>query len=200
MAINLGGWSWAANLALDWGAPALAAAFGIPGPVSSYAIGALKRALGLAPNATEEQVKAAVDADPETARVAFDQAQSEVTAKYAYLTRLAEIAGANATETQKTVRAELGKVSWWHWRHLSGYILPAFGLEFLTLAPLVVMGKITAADAVAITGALMPVAAIYAALQGVIINDNSSNKIAAMTGKEPTGVVGSVVAAVKTKR
>jgi hypothetical protein len=200
MAINLGGWSWAANLALDWGAPALAAAFGIPGPVSSYAIGALKRALGLAPNATEEQVKSAVDADPETARVAFDQAQSEVTAKYAYLTRLAEIAGANAADVNKTMQKELGKVSWWHWRHLSGYIMPAFGLEFLTLAPLVVMGKITAADMVAIIGALTPVAAIYAALQGVILNDTSALKTTAVTGKATPGIVSTALTAIKGKR
>jgi len=200
MPVDLGKWSWAANMALDWGAPALATAFGIPGPVSSFAIGALKRALGLAPNATEADVKAAAEADPVAAKAAFEEAQSEVTAKYAYLTKLAEIRGANAADVNATMRAELGQVKWWHWRHLSGYIMPAFGLEFLALAPLVVLGKISATDMVAIIGALTPVAAIYAALQGVILNDTSALKTTAVTGKATPGIISTAITAVKAKR
>ena len=77
--------------------------------------------------------------------------------------------------------------------------MPAMGVEFLALMPLVIMGRITATEMVAIVGALMPVAGIYALLQGVIATDTSALKMAALTGEPQQTLVGRAINAVRPK-
>jgi hypothetical protein len=145
MAIDLGKWSWLASTAVDFGLPILGTALGVPGPVSAFAISAIKKALGLAPSATPEDVNTAVAADPDTARAALEAAQTDVQAKYAYLTRLAEVKGdvdkANISEVNKTIRAESGKVEWWHWRHMLGYLVLLYGVEQVAAIAYTMFGK-----------------------------------------------------------
>jgi hypothetical protein len=199
MKIDLGGWSWAAEMAIDWGLPALATAFGVPGPVSAFAINQLKKVLGLKPNATEADVRGAIEGmDPETARTMLEGVQSEVTARYAWLTRVAEIQGQVAGEINKTMRAEVGKVSWWHWRHLLGYVLVLLGLEICLLIPLVVIGRITAADMAAIIAAMSPVTGTFALLLGAVAIDTTNRYNTAMTGER--GSVASTIKAVTGRK
>lgn len=193
MGINLGGWSWAAEMALDWGLPALATAFGVPGPVSAFAISKLKQVLGLKPSATDADVRSTIDGmDPETARAALDSVQTEVTARYAWLTTVAEVQGRVAGEVNKTIRAEAGKVSWWHWRHLLGYVVVLLGFEICMLIPLVVIGRITAADMAAIIAAMSPLTGTFALLLGAVAIDTTNRYNTAVTGER-----GSVVNAIK---
>jgi hypothetical protein len=191
-------------MAIDFGAPALATAFGIPGPVSSFAIQKLKQALGLAADATPAETQAAAQADPETAKAAFQAAQTDVTAKYAYLTALAQtqadIAKANISAVNETIRTEAAQgVSWWHWRHLIGYVLVMLGAEVIALLPLVAFGKIEASVMAAIIGSLTPITTVFAGLNGYIAQDTSAVKVAAITGQPVPGILSSVVKAVTPK-
>lgn len=201
MKIDLGGWSWAAEMALDWGLPALATAFGVPGPVSAFAISKLKQVLGLKPSATDDDVRRTVEGmDPETARAALDSVQSEVVAKYDYLKTAVEVAGRvqerNITAVNKTMRAELGVVPWWHWRHLLGYVPVVMGTELCALMPLVVFGFIQVADMVAIISAVTPFMVVIAGLLGYVAADTTAWKQTVATGEAPPSLAGAIVKAV----
>jgi hypothetical protein len=199
MKVDLGGWSWAAEMAIDWGLPALATAFGVPGPVLAFAISKLKQVVGLKPSASEADVRGAIEGmDPGTARTMLEGVQSEVTARYAWLTTVAEVQGRVAGEINKTMRAEVGKVSWWLWRHLLGYVLVLLGLEICLLIPLVVIGKITAADMAAIIAAMSPVTATFAMLLGAVAIDTTNRYNTAMTGER--GAVANAVKAILPAR
>ena len=166
---------------------AIAGAFGVP--ATPEAVG---KAIAQDPKAAErlEQLeKEHANALIAQAQIAVERAKQE-----------GETNRTNIEEVNQTLRAELGQVHWWHWRHLSGYVMPAFGLEILLLTPLVLMGKITAPDMVAIIGALMPVTAIYAALQGVILNDTSALKTTAITGQATPGIISTAINAVTGKK
>lgn len=205
MAIDLGKWSWLASTAVDMGLPILGTALGIPGPVSAFAISAIKKALGLSGSASAEDVNTAVAANPDTARAALEAAQTDVQAQYAYLTRLAEVKGevdkANVGEINKTIRSEIGKVSWWHWRHLLGYLVLLYGLEQVALIAYAGFGKGLPADQLAaifnstavLTGGLL-------ALLGYVASDNTARTQTAITGKAPDGIVASTIKAVTGKK
>lgn len=205
MAIDLGKWSWLANTALDFGLPILGTALGIPGPVSSFAVSAIKKALGLPSSATAEDVNTAVAADPDTARAALEAAQSDVQAKYAYLTRLAEVKGevdkTNVSEINKTIRAETGKVPWWHWRHLLGYLVLLYGVEQVAAIAYTMFGKGVPPDQLA---TLFNSTAIFTAglfaLLGYVASDTTAMKQTAITGQAPDGIVASTIKAVTGRK
>ncbi|WP_024337974.1 hypothetical protein [Bradyrhizobium japonicum] len=205
MAIDLGKWSWLANTAIDFGLPILGTALGVPGPVSSFAVSAIKKALGLPSSATPEEVNTAVVADPDTARAALEAAQSDVQAKYAYLTRLAEVKGdvdkANISEINKTIRAETGKVPWWHWRHLLGYLVLLYGIEQVAAIAYTMFGKGVPPDQLA---TLFNSTAIFTAglfaLLGYVASDTTAMKQTAITGQAPEGVVASTIKAVTGRK
>lgn len=187
-------WKNIAGTVAELGLPMLGTALGIPGPVSAFAVKLVKKALGLPADASEDDINSTIAGmDPDVARSALEGAQSEVVAKYEYLKTLAEVQGRVAergiSEVNKTMRAELGKVSWWHWRHLLGYVPFIIGVEIASLLPLVVLGKITAADMGAIITAVTPFMAIICGLLGYVAQDTSSQKIAAVTGEMREGVI-----------
>lgn len=187
------------------GLPILGTALGIPGPVSAFAISAIKKALGLPGNATAEQVNTAVAADPDTARAALEAAQTDVQAQYAYLTRLAEVKGevdkANIAEVNKTMRAEVGKVSWWHWRHLLGYLVLLYGIEQVAAIAYTMFGKGVPPDQLA---TLFNSTAFFTVglfgLLGYVAADNTARQQTAITGKTPDGIVASTIKAVTGKK
>ena len=203
----LGKYEWVAGMALDFGVPALGMAFGIPGGVSSFAVGALKKALGMAQSATEDDVKEKVDSlDPDTAKAAFQNATDEVTAKYAYLTRLAEVRGevdkVNISEVNKTMRAENGKVPWWHWRHLIGYAV-TFHILFFPIAVfgVIVFGTLDKSNAALnFAGPLVGILGIAAGLLGFVARDNTNRQAANAGDIVPEGVIASTVRAVTGKK
>ncbi|WP_441229391.1 hypothetical protein AB7828_03405 [Tardiphaga sp. 215_C5_N2_1] len=201
MAIDLGKWSWIAGTAVDFGLPILGTALGIPGPVSAYAICAIKKALNLPGAATPEDVKTAIAADPDTAKAALEDAQTDVQARYAYLSKLAEEKGltdrANISEINKTIRAETGKVPWWHWWHLLGYLVLLYGVEQVAAIAYTMFGKGVPPDQLA---TLFNSTAIFTAglfaLLGYVASDNTARQQTAITGVAPEGVVASTIRAV----
>lgn len=206
MAIDLGQWKWAANLALDLGVPVLGAAFGIPGQVSEFAANALKRGLGLPVTASAEETKAAAQADPATAQAAFNAASSEVTAKYQWLTEVARVAGdvakTNVTEINATIRQESNSanIRWWHWRHLIGYVVLLYALEQIALIAYSAVGKgIPASQLAEIFNASALLTGGLLGLLGFVAYDNTSRVNTALTGTRPEGAIASVVKAVRGK-
>ncbi len=206
MAIDLGRYSWLAGIAVDWGLPALSTALGVPGPVSAYAISAIKRALGLAPSATPEDVNNAVAADPDVAKAQLATAESEVTAKYAYLTRLAEVQADVAKEqidqVNETIRSEQAATpdGWWdHWRTWMAYELT---IECPAWAALIVWcvinGKIN--ELVAASSVLTVWWGARFGVLGVHVWTGSNERQTAITGQPVKGVLGSVVSTVTAGR
>lgn len=206
MPINLGKWSGIAQTAIDFGFPALGMAFGIPGPVSTFAANMLKKALGLREEATPADVQATIEGmNPDTARAAFEGAQTEVTAKYQYLTRLAEVQAEtdqkNIVEVNETIRKEIGKgVSWWHWRHLLGYVPVALGVELVVLVPMMAFGILTASEVTALIGAITPPLTILSGLLGYVAQDTTKLKETAITGERSEGIVATTLKAVTGKK
>lgn len=194
-------WQELAGTAADLGLPILATAFGIPGPVATFAAKMVKKALGLPASASADDVQSTIEGmDPEVAKAALEGAQSDVAAEYAYLTRIVEIQGQNATEVNKTIRAEIGKVSWWHWRHLSGYVPFIIGVEVASLLPLMVMGKITPTDFAAIIGSVTPFLTVFAAMVGVVAVNNTTRAAIGVTGEVPETIASKVTKAILPKR
>jgi hypothetical protein len=205
MAIDLGKWSWLANTALDLGLPILGTALGVPGPVSSFAISAIKKALNLPASATPEDVNTAVAADPDTARAALEAAQSDVQAKYAYLTRLAEVKGevdkTNISEINQSIRAETAaKVPWWHWRHQLGYIVLLYALQQIFLVFWCAFGKMPADQLAMLFNATTVLTGGLLGLLGYIASDTTALKQTAITGQAPEGVVASTIKTVTGRK
>lgn len=208
MAIDLGRYAWIAKTAIDFGFPILGTALGVPGPVSEFAASSIKRALGLSAKASPEDVSNAIAADPEGAKAQLADAQSEVAAKYAYLTRLAEVQADVAKEqidqVNETIRAETAAQAatpdrWWgHWRTWMAYEL---AIECPFWAALIVwcivMGKIN--ELVAATSVLTVWWGARFGVLGVHVWTGSNERQTAITGQPVTGVLGSVAAAIKKK-
>lgn len=196
MPVNLGKWSWLAETAIDLGLPVLATAIGVPS-AAPFAINMIKKVLGLKPSATEEDVRNTLNGMPEdTARAMLEGAQSEVTAKYAYLTKLAQAQGeVNKTtieEVNKTIRMESAKVSWWHWRHLIGYLVLLYGLVLLSLMIKVGFFNPTGnqiKDVIELFNATTPFTLGLFALLGAVAFDTTKRSVAANEGEMPESII-----------
>jgi hypothetical protein len=207
MAGVLGNYEWLANMALDMGVPALGMAFGIPGPVSAFAVSALKKALGMKASASDEALQSKIETvDPDTVKAAFQSATDEVTAKYQYLTRLAEVqadvAKTQISEVNETIRAETaaqaGKPNgWWgQWRTWMAYELtiecPIWGA---LICWCIVTGKV-----VELTAATSLLTVWWGARFGVLgihLWSGSNERQAAITGAPVPGTIANAAAAVK---
>lgn len=155
--------------------------------------------------ATPEAVqKAIVNAPADVALAKVQAAEAEAVAKWP---ALAQIATANAQSDtlqaqtiNETMRAELAKgQSWWTWRNLYGYsvtlevaaLFPLFMISILFL-PEVFLRFMSASTW--LTGWYT----LRFGLLGFIHSGASNEKIAAVTGEQPS-VVKAVIAAVKKK-
>jgi hypothetical protein len=125
----------------------------------------------------------------------LQQAQVEITR----LTQRGETARAVADDVGQTQRAELGKVPWWHWRHLLGYVVGFEILVFPTAALVMIMvGSSEKTTAIInFSGTLVTILTIGAGLLGWVASDTSAQKIAAVTGEAPTGVTEAVLSPLK---
>lgn len=189
-------WKDLAGTLIKTGAPIIGTALGGPlgGTIGGIAGRVIADALGVDP--TPEAVNTAIQTDP--------LAASKLAGADAQWQALAEIAKANAADRtaqsqalNETIREEIPRVPWWHWRHLLGYVLVALGLEVVTLVPLIVMGKITATDLAAIITALTPITTVFAALNGYIAQDTNKLKATAITGEHPPSIADSIASTVK---
>lgn len=172
------------------------------GMIGELAGKAIASALGV--EETPEAVSAAVNStSTEDLQPRLAAAESEAAAKWAALAETAKADAADRTAQSsainETMRTEIPQISWYHWRHLIGYVLVLFGVEAAALLPLVVVSKITATDMANVLGALMPITSVFAGLLGYIAQDTTKLKTAAITGEHAPNIVTSIVKAVKKK-
>lgn len=176
------GGSIAGQLIGDWAGKAIASALGVP--------------------PTPEAVGSAINSMPASELQArLQSAESEAAAKWEAAARIAEAEAADRTAQaqaiNETIREENAKgVSWWHWRHILGYVLVLFGFEMCILVPIVLTGKITAADAGQLITVMTPVLAIFAGLNGYIAQDTTKRQTVAMTGEHPPPLASGITKAV----
>lgn len=190
------------------GAPIVGTALGGPlGGMVGNAVGSiLANALGVEP--TPEAVNnAVVNGDPAVVGPALTAAQSEVIAKWETIRAIshdmAEVDQANIAQVNETIRAETAAgVSWWHWRHLIGYMALVW-----FAAPIPAFARLTfqydagaAAQLTALIGACVPLYGFIAGLLGYVAQDTTRLKGIAMTGQPAPGVASTIVKAVVAGR
>lgn len=172
------------------------------GMIGTAAGNLIAAALGVDP--TPDAVGAAIQNDPNAA-AKISAAETEAAAKWPALAEIAKAQyAANAAQSEsinQTIRAEAGTVSWWHWRHLLGYLVLLYGIEQVALIAYAGFGKGLPADQLAaifnstavLTGGLL-------ALLGYVASDTTALKQTALTGRAPDGVVASTIKAVTGKK
>ena len=180
-------------------APKVGTALG--GPLAGLATEIVLDVLGVPKNATPEQVtQAATQAVTNVEDTKIKLAEAEERFKTAAVQAMAQLGIEQSKQLNETIRAEIAQgVSWYHWRHLLGYVPLIIGVEIAALLPLIVIGKITAADMGAIITAITPFMAIVAGLLGYVASDSTNLKTAAITGEQPKSLVNRVIDAVKKK-
>lgn len=170
--------------------------------LGEWAGNALASALGV-PNTPEAIGSAVQNMPPAELEARLAAVEKEAAAKWDAMARIAEAEAKDRTEQahdiNATIRAEAkASVPWWHWRHLLGYVLVLLGVEVVTLFPLIVFGRIGAADMAAIIGALTPITSVFAALNGYIAQDNTRRLTTAITGEHAPTISDKVVDTVKS--
>lgn len=206
MPINLGGYGWLAEVVIDMGFPLLAAAFHVPGPVSDFAAGKLKQLLGLKKSASNEELANAInEGDEASVKGAMAQAQSDTAAKYQFLTDItraeldASVKGSH--EVNQTMREEAGRIEWYHWRHLLGYLVLLYGLiqiaGIVSCFLLIIFGGRSADAVVAVFTALFNATTVFTAglfaLLGAVTYDNTRRVNAALGEPKPSPVIGPII-------
>lgn len=181
------------------------AAFGpIGGIAGTIAGNAIAGALGVAP--TPAAVADKIQSDPaaqariekleaEHADALISQAQVQIAA----LEQAGLTARANSDQIGQTMRAEVGTVSWWHWRNLIGYLVILYGLQ--QVAMLTIAGffpkLLTPADATSLFNATAIFTGGLFALLGYVASDTTDRYKTAITGdRGPAGLVATIKNAV----
>ena len=172
------------------------------GMIGTAAGNLIASALGVDP--TPDAVGAAMQNDPNAA-VKIQAAESEAAARWPALAEIAKAQyAANAAQSEsinQTIRAEAGNVSWWHWRHLLGYLVLLYGIEQVAAIAYSMFGKGVPPDQLA---ALFNSTAVFTAglfaLLGYVASDTTALKQTAITGKAPDGAVKTVIKAVTGKK
>jgi hypothetical protein len=181
------GGSFLGKMAGDWAGAAVAAALGV--------------------DPTPEAVGNAIEhLPPGELQARLAPVESEAAAKWEAAARIEEArAGDRTAQSQAvdtTIREEAAQgVSWWHWRHLIGYLVMLYGLEQVALIGSSAFGIGPPPDQVAM---LFNATAVFTAglfaLLGYIAQDTTNTKIAALTGEKPEGIIVSTAKALSGKK
>lgn len=162
--------------------------------LGSWAGNAVANALGVP--ATPEDIGAAIQQlPPGELQARLAPLETEAAAKWEALARIEEARAHDRTEQSRaineTARVEAVQgVSWWHWRHLIGYLVICYGLEQIILIAYVFFGKGYGSDQlVALFNSTALFTAGLFALLGYVAQDTTNQKIAAITGEKPDGII-----------
>lgn len=201
-------WKPLAGSLIKAGAPIIGGA--LLGPLGGLAGdmlgGIVASALGVE-NTPDAVNSAILNGDPATVNAALAKADSEAAAKWDAIARIAQsmadVDKANVEQINETIRAETASgVSWYHWRHLIGYVTVAWAVA--VMPPFV--WQLWKADAVALAAVTTALTAattffgVLAALNGYVAQDTNKLKGIAITGEQPSGgIVSSIVKAVRKK-
>lgn len=164
----------------------------------------IAEALGVPP--TPEAITTAVEStSPTELQAKLARAENEAASKWEAAARIAEAEAADRTAQSQAInetqRAEIAAgVSWWHWRHLIGYVyliwflipIPAFVRLTFFYNPEAVT------QLTALIGACVPLYGFMSAVLGYVARDTTKLKETAITGEREPGLIESAKAAVKT--
>lgn len=206
-------WSSVATIAgplLAQAAPTIGSVLGglIPFPGSSMAgevVGQMIAKQFGVPATPEAVGKAIQDAGPAGAAEKLAAAEAEAAAKWPALAQMAQARfQSNSAESESinaTMRAELAAgQKWWTWRNLYGY---SVGIEATATSWVILYALVwdkTVFNAVSQSfGFFMSWYGMRFGLLGYIHNGASNEKIAAVTGQQPDGIVSRVIKAVTKK-
>lgn len=175
-------------------APTLAGA--LFGPLGGVAGKVLADTLGT--EATPTAVNEAIKNNPE-ALAKIKEAEIE------WAKTTATIAQANAQQSgsiNATMQAEINTgVSWWHWRHLIGYVVMLYGLVILAgMATAMWLAKPTIGDLVALIGAITVIFTSLCALLGYVAQDTTKRGVVAATGQAPDTILSGLIKALTGKK
>lgn len=199
-------WKDLAGKLVKAGAPIIGTAIGGPfGGIIGGALGSvLASALGT--DETPEAIDAALsNTPPDVLAGKLAAAESEAAAKWPALAEMvkaeAEDRTAQSQAINETIRKEIGRVSWWHWRHLLGYAVLAWVacplpiiLYHMAVGNLPILNGVVAALV-----SLIPLIGIAAALNGYVAGDTTRQKITAATGEVPPTMTETIKTAIKRK-
>jgi hypothetical protein len=173
----------------EWGIRKLAEAVGVPSDAATPAN--LSNAIQNTP--------------PEVLKTRLETAEKEAASRYEALTAMhkatAEQNTAMGQAINETQRAELAAgVSWWHWRHLTGYVVAGSGFLFMAGGAKILMFGGDIAALTALITAVTPIFLALCALNGYVAADTTALRIAAITGQPAPTATAAVIEAVKPKR
>jgi len=166
---------------------------------------AVAAALGVPP--TPEAVGGAIQSMPASEVAArLQAAEAEAVAKYDSMARIAEAEAKDRTAqsqaVNETMRAEIGTVSFWHWRHQLGNVV-AFEILVFPVAALatIIFGSPEKTRAmIEYSGQLTIILGIASGLLGVVAVNNTTRAATAITGEKPESFAAKVVAAAVGKK
>lgn len=176
----------------------------IPGgsAIGSEAGALLARALGTANDPTS--IANAIQGDPNAA-AKITAAETEAAAKWPALAQMAAVQfqsnSAEAESINQTMRAETAKGQpWWAWRNLYGYsvAMEATATSWVILYCLL-FDRSLFANVSSSFSFFLSWYGLRFGLLGYIHNQATQEKVAAVTGQPPEGIVKSIVKAVKGK-
>lgn len=175
-------WGDLAKTVIGMGAPVLGTALG--GPLGGAAGKILADVLGVP--ADPAAVGAALTRSDE-ATIAVAQAEGK------WADAAASIAMSSATQAETintSIREEIATgVSWWHWRHLLGYVVLLWAVAPIAviMRDLWVSNYVGIQNSIALAAALTPYFVGLCALLGYVASDTSKLRQAAVTGQpQPT--------------
>lgn len=185
-------------------APVLGTILG--GPLGGLAGSLLGGLLGLGGSSgteiTPETVQAAIAKGGDVAIAAIQQAEQEAAAKWGYLTQAVQSDAAQSHDINETIRAEIGHVSWYHWRNLLGYtLLPWMLAPIPIVTTAIVKGNADQVkDIINIATALLPYFTINAALLGYVAADTTRRVTTAVVGEHAPSIFGDLVSSIIKKK
>jgi hypothetical protein len=174
----------------EWGINKLAEAFGVSPVEAATNPTVLANAIQNTPAEERERKLRAIEVE---AAEKWDAIEKIGVAQAEQGTKVAEAIGT-------TQREEIAKgVSWWHWRHLGGYVIIMFSLVILGGMTKIMWAGGDVAALSALINAVTPIFLALCALNGYVAADSTALKVAAITGQAQPGVVATVVETVKKK-
>lgn len=185
-------------------APTIATMLG--GPLAGAATSILAGALG---SATSEpsSILSLLEKGGENITAALQASETTAKEKYAYLTAGVQSDAEQSKAINATMQAENAQgVSWWHWRHLIGYVTLAWlvaPLPFFVACCVILVWRGDVTPLNGLIGAMTATIAwvgICAGLNGYVALDTSRRTSAAMTGTPVSSLLGSIVGAFTRKR
>ncbi len=187
-------WSDLGKTLLGLGLPTLGTALG--GPLGGVAGKVLGEALGTKP--TPEAVSKAIVSDP-----VAQQKMAEAEIEWAKtVAAFAQAASEQSVSINETMRTEIASgVSWWHWRHLLGYVIGGW-IAGVAVAFVRLMWVADAGQIANVTNLLNSGFAYFGAgcgLLGYVAMDTTRRSTAAASGAPADTVLGAIIGAIKKK-